>query len=144
MKRLVLIISAVFAIASCVSEKTPEQKVANLLNARFDSLALNCKVVSVALKDTLRAELTTADLGYKELCDKWHALMDARVDPLAPEYRMARQEMLDYEDAWVGEPIAFAYTCVVECEDVILKAMIESGEFAISLDYSTILDLNKE
>ena len=143
MKKLVLFLAAVFALASCVSEKTPEEKVADLLTARFDSLALDCKVVSVALKDTLRAELTTADPGYKELRDKWYALMDARVNPGAPEYKAARQAMQDYEEAWVGEPIALAYTCIVECEEVILKTMIESGEFAISLDHTRILDLNK-
>ena len=143
MKQLVLIIAAAFALASCVSEKTPEQKVTDLLTARFDSLALDCKVVSVALKDTLRSELTTADPGYKELRDKWYALMDARVDPSAPEYKAARQAMEEYEEAWVGEPVALSYTCIVECEEVILKAMIESGEFAIALDHSKILDLEK-
>ena len=51
--------------------------------------------------------------------------------------------MEEYEETWVGEPDALSYTCIVECEEVILKAMIESGEFAIALDYSKILDLKK-
>ncbi len=144
MKKIILFAIAAFALISCAAERTPEQKVAALLTARFDSLALDCKVVSVALKDTLRAKLTTADPGYRDLCNKWHALMDARVDPRAPEYKAARQAMRDYEDTWVGEPIALAYTCIVECEETLLKAMIESGEFAISLDYSKIQELNKE
>lgn len=143
MKKLVIIFAAIFAAVSCATERTPEEKVADLLTARFDSLAVNCKVVSVALKDTLRAKLTTADPGYKEVCDKWYALMDARVDPWAPEYVAARQAMKDYENAWVGEPIALEYTCIVESDEVLLKAMIESGSFAIALDYSKILDLNK-
>lgn len=143
MKKLVLFLAAVFAIASCVSDKTPEEKVTDLLTARFDSLSLDCKVVSVALKDTLRAKLTTADPGYKELSDKWRALMDARVDPWAPEYIAARQAMQEYEDAWIGTPIALTYTCTVDCKVDILKAIIESAEFAISLDYSKILDLNE-
>lgn len=143
MKKLVLFLAAVFVLAACASEKTPEQKVADLLTARFDSLALDCKVVSVTLKDTLCAELTTADPGYKALRDKWFALMEAGASPVSSEYKAARQAMADYENAWVGEPVALSYTCVVECEEVVLKAMIESGEFAIALDHSKILDLEK-
>lgn len=143
MKKLVLFLAAVFALAACASEKTPEQKVADLLTARFDSLALDCKVVSVALKDTLRAELTTADPGYKALRDEWFALMEAGASPVSSEYKAARKAMQEYEDAWVGEPVAVTYTCIVECEEVLLKATVESGEFAIALDYSKILDLDK-
>lgn len=143
MKKIVLFLVAVFALASCVSEKTPEQKVAELLTARFDSLALNCKVVSVALKDTLRSELTTADPGYKVLRDEWFALMEAGASPVSSEYKAARQAMADYENAWVGEPVALSYTCIVECDEILLKSMIESGEFAIALDHSKILDLDK-
>lgn len=143
MKKIVLFLVAVFALAACASEKTSEQKVADLLTARFDSLALDCKVVSVALKDTLRAELTTADPGYKALRDKWFALMEAGASPVSTEYKAARKAMQEYEDAWVGEPVAVTYTCIVECEEVMLKAMIESGEFAIALDHSKILDLEK-
>lgn len=143
MKKMLFILAAVVAAVSCATERTPEEKVADLLTARFDSLALDCKVVSVALKDTLRAELTTADPGYKALCDEWRALMDARVDPWAPEYLEALQAMKDYERTWVGEPVALSYTCIVECDELLLKSMIESGSFAIALDYSKILDLNK-
>lgn len=143
MEKLILVIVSVFALAACVPEQTPEQKVTDLLTARFDSLAVDCKVVSVALKDTLRAELTTADPGYKALRDEWLALMYAGMDPSSSEYKAARQAMIDYEIAWVGDPVALSYTCIVECEDVMLKALMESGEFAIALDYSRILDLNK-
>lgn len=143
MKNFVFAIFLALALVSCASEKTPEQKVSDLLTARFDSLALDCKVVSVALKDTLRAELTTADPGYKELRDKWVALMEAGVDPWSPEYKAARQAMADYEAAWVGDPVALSYTCIVECEELLLKSMIEAGEFAVALDYTKILDLDK-
>lgn len=143
MKRFIIAVAALVLAVSCATERTPEEKVMQLLTEHFDSLALDCKVVSVALKDTLRDKLTTEDPGYKELCDKWTALMDARVDPWAPEYKAARQAMADYEAAWVGEPIAYEYSCIVECEELLLKAMIESGGFAISLDHSRVLDLNK-
>lgn len=143
MKRLFLFIAAVLALASCAPKKTPEQKVADLLTARFDSLALNCEVVSVALKDTIRAELTTADPGYKELTDKLRALMNEGADPWGDEYKAARQAMKEYEDAWVGEPVALSYTCIVRTDELVLKALIESGEFAVSLDHSKILELNK-
>lgn len=143
MKNLVAFVFLALALASCASEKTPEQKVSDLLTARFDSLSLDCKVISVTLKDTLRTKLTTADPGYKELSDKWHALMDARVDPWAPEYLAARQAMQEYEATWVGDPFALSYSCTVECEEPLLKAMIESGSFAVALDHSKILDLNK-
>lgn len=143
MKKFAWFILAAIAAASCSIEKTPEQKVADLLTARFDSLALNCKVVSVALKDTLRAELTTADPTYKELTETWRALLMRESDPFDDEYKAARKAMQEYEDAWFGEPVAVTYTCIVECEEVLLKAMIESGEFAIALDYSKILDLDK-
>lgn len=142
MKNIILVLVSFILVVSCVAERTPEEKVAELLTERFDSLALNCKVVSVAFKDTLRSELTTADPGYKELYDKWVALMDARVDLWSPEYKAARQAMADYEASWVGEPIALSYTCIVECDELLLKAMIESGEFAISLDHSKILNLD--
>ena len=111
MKRFIIAVVALVLAVSCATERTPEEKVMQLLTEHFDSLALDCKVVSVALKDTLRAKLTTEDPGYKELCDKWTALMDARVDPWAPEYKAARQAMADYEAAWVGEPIAYEYSC---------------------------------
>lgn len=143
MKKFAWFILAALATASCSIEKTPEQKVADLLTARFDSLALDCKVVSVALKDTLRAELTTADPTYNELTETWRALLMRESDPFDDEYKAARKAMQEYEDAWVGEPVAVTYTCIVECEEVLLKAMIESGEFAIALDYSKILDLDK-
>lgn len=144
MKRMIIAAACMLlCMVSCVSEKTPEEKVKDLITARFDSLAVDCKVVSVAVKDTLRTELTTADPGYRQLYDAWRALMDARVDPWAPEYKAARQAMAEYEEAWVGEPMALTYTCIVECEDVMLKAIVESGEFAVSLDHTKILDLNK-
>ena len=141
MKRITLFILAAIALASCSVEKTPEQKVADLLTARFDSLALDCKVVSVALKDTVRQELTTADPIYKELTESWWALMDAGADPFGAEYKAARKAMQDYEDAWVGEPVALTYTCIVECEEILLKSMIESGAFAVNLEHTKILDL---
>lgn len=145
MKRFILL-SFVLALVSCgprVVEKTPDEKVADLLNARFDSLALNCSVHSVALKDTLWAELTSADPEYRELGEKWLALMEAGVSPNADEYKAARQAMKDYEEAWVSEPVALVYTCIVECDEFVLKSMIESGEFAISLDRSKILEIQK-
>lgn len=64
-------------------------------------------------------------------------------DPFDDEYKAARKAMQEYEDAWVGEPVAVTYTCIVECDELLLKSMIESGEFAIALDYSRILDLDK-
>lgn len=139
MKKLVLLVAAL-ALAACAGEKTPEQKVVDLLNARFDSLAVHCRAVSVEFKDTLRTKLTTADPGYRALYDKWVALMEARVSLGAPEYIEARGAMAEYEAAWVGEPVALLYSCTVETEDALLKAMVESGEFAISLDHSAILE----
>lgn len=140
MKNIVIALAAFFALVSCTTERTPEQKAADLIAARFDSLAIDCKVVSVAVKDTIRQELTTADPGYKELRDKWIALMEARVSPLAPEYKAARQAMEDYENAWIGEPIAVTYTCVVECEDFFMKMMLESGAFAVNMEHTKIIE----
>lgn len=129
-----------YVLASCAVEKTPEQKVVDLLNARFDSLAVECRAVSVEFKDTLRTKLTTADPGYRALYDKWVALMEARVSLGSSEYIEARGAMAEYEAAWVGEPVALLYSCIVEADDLLLKAMVESGEFAISLDHSAILE----
>ncbi len=142
MKKYIILLAALVALAACAPERTPEEKVADLITARFDSLAVDCKVVSVALQDTIRQKLTTADPEYKKLTQAWRDLMSAGADPFGPEYTAARQAMADYEAAWVGEPVALKYTCIVECEDVILKALVEDGAFAVSLDHSRILDLN--
>lgn len=142
MKRFLICIVAGIVAASCAQERTPEEQVAALLNARFDSLAVDCKVVSVALKDTLRQELTTADPEYKRLTQVWRDLMTAGADPFGPEYTEARQAMKEYEAAWVGEPVALTYTCIVESEDLILKALIENSAFAVSLDHTKILELD--
>ena len=129
-------------MASCVSEKTPEEKVKDLITARFDSLALNCKVVSVALKDTLMSKVSS-DPTYKELYKKWDDMLTSGVSLSSPEYIQAREALIQYKAAWVGAPVAVTYTCIVECDEILLKSMIESGEFAIALDYSKILDIDK-
>lgn len=141
MKKLAFVLLAMAVFSCQQAPQTPEEKVSDLLTARFDSLALNCKVVSVQLTDTVRAKLTTADPGYKQLVDNWRSLMDARVSPTSPEYVAARQAMKDYESNWIGQPLALKYSCIVDCEDAMLKAMVESGEFAISLDHSKIIEL---
>ena len=143
MKKLVIFIIAVFALMSCAFEKTPEQKVADLLTARFDSLALNCRVVSVHLKDTVMSSYS-ADPVYRELFKAWDDLLTSGISFSSPEYIQARDAMLEYSAAWVGEPIALTYTCIVECDEILLKSMIESGEFAVNLNHTKILDLNKE
>lgn len=141
MKKFIIFLAATIAAASCASERAPEEKVAGLLTARFDSLALDCKVVSVALKDTIRQKLTKADPEYKRLCDEWYALMDARVSFSSPEYQAAREAMKAYEAAWIGKPIALSYTCIVECDDAMVKMLVESGAFAVDLDHTKILEL---
>lgn len=142
MRKYLIMLAALVALAACAQERTPEEKVADLITARFDSLAVNCKVVSVSFQDTLRQKLTTADPEYKKLTQAWRDLMSAGADPFGAEYTAARNAMADYEAAWVGEPIALKYSCIVECEDMILKAMVEGGGFAVSLDHSKILDLD--
>lgn len=142
MKKFAAFILAAFAVvlASCSVEKTPEQKVAALLTARFDSLALDCKVVSVALKDTIKSNVSS-DPVYKELYEKWDALLYSGISFSDPEYIEAREALLEYKAAFVGEPVALTYTCIVECEEILLKSMIESGAFAVNLEHTKILDL---
>ena len=75
MRRLVLL-TAVIALFSCGPQqpRTQNEIVTDLFGQQFDSLAYDCKVVSVALIDTLFAKMPKNDPHYLELIAKRDSL----------------------------------------------------------------------
>lgn len=140
MKKFLYTIFAAALLASCA--KTQDERVADLISHRFDSLALNCELVSVALVDTIYQQMPATDPVYLrtiEICDslRREELRSNRylhTDPINPQTVDAISRLVEYMDQYEAPVEFYMYSVIVRSDEHEVKKEVESVVYLVDPD----------
>ena len=164
MRRLVLLCLVLASICSCGGagngkEKTPDEKVADLLRAYFEKQALDCSVASVHAVDTLYEPMPEDDPVYVELMHKSDSASAAEIAAVMDDIRNGRvtgpmdphnnslhfiEEAMLYKREYKGPVDSYVYRCIVKSSSYDLKKDVEGRLYLVDSAYTKVTPVPKE
>ena len=158
MKRIFFFLFVAGALSSC-APRTHVDKTRELLTDYFDSLALDLKIASLQVVDTIYTEMPADDSTYAAMMDELKSIEDQQdrfmrenknpfSDPKMDEFweqeRIVEDRAKEYKYSYEGDLVGYAYEIIVKSDNLDLKKEAESKWFIINPEGTkiTIKDAN--